>query len=278
MHTTIPPTARGMRADSPVRQGMGLTYSSVVDAPRDEVFAWHARPGAFNRLSPPWSPTAGGHRGRLAQGRARRTRAARRAALGGRTPSGFLRSRRGVSSTPSAATGWPRCRRDSRCGGATPTISKTLGDNRTRVIDRVDTPVPGVGVAPDVRLPAPPVGRRPGRAPAGRRARSGAADRRRHRIVGAGRFGADRISEHRRPSRHPAGPRNRTGRRRTEWNPDDPDPELLAGVDAVDPSGRRLDRRPVHRRATETRSATAGLGRPADWPNSSRAPTPGPPC
>ena len=36
-------------------RGMGLTYSSVVDAPRDEVFAWHTRPGAFNRLSPPWS-------------------------------------------------------------------------------------------------------------------------------------------------------------------------------------------------------------------------------
>ena len=35
---------------------MGLVYSSVVDALRDEVFAWHARPGAFLRLSPPWQP------------------------------------------------------------------------------------------------------------------------------------------------------------------------------------------------------------------------------
>lgn len=35
---------------------MGLQYSSVVDAPRAGVFAWYARPGAFNRLSPPWSP------------------------------------------------------------------------------------------------------------------------------------------------------------------------------------------------------------------------------
>lgn len=35
---------------------MGLTYSSVVDAPLDEVFAWHTRPGAFQRLSPPWQP------------------------------------------------------------------------------------------------------------------------------------------------------------------------------------------------------------------------------
>lgn len=35
---------------------MGLTYSAVFDAPRDEVFAWHTRPGAFTRLSPPWQP------------------------------------------------------------------------------------------------------------------------------------------------------------------------------------------------------------------------------
>jgi len=35
---------------------MGLTYSSVVDASVDEVFAWHARPGAITRLAPPWQP------------------------------------------------------------------------------------------------------------------------------------------------------------------------------------------------------------------------------
>ncbi|HYX98969.1 MAG TPA: TIGR01777 family protein, partial [Mycobacterium sp.] len=35
---------------------MGLVYSSVIDAPIYEVFDWHARPGAFTRLTPPWSP------------------------------------------------------------------------------------------------------------------------------------------------------------------------------------------------------------------------------
>jgi uncharacterized protein len=35
---------------------MGLTYSSVVDAGLDEVFSWHARPGAITRLTPPWQP------------------------------------------------------------------------------------------------------------------------------------------------------------------------------------------------------------------------------
>jgi uncharacterized protein (TIGR01777 family) len=35
---------------------MGLTYSSVIDAGRDEVFSWHTRPGAITRLTPPWQP------------------------------------------------------------------------------------------------------------------------------------------------------------------------------------------------------------------------------
>jgi uncharacterized protein len=35
---------------------MGLTYSSVVPAALDEVFAWHSRPGAVSRLMPPWQP------------------------------------------------------------------------------------------------------------------------------------------------------------------------------------------------------------------------------
>src|SRR5579875_839965 len=35
---------------------MGLTYSSVVAADPEEVFGWHARPGAITRLLPPWQP------------------------------------------------------------------------------------------------------------------------------------------------------------------------------------------------------------------------------
>ena len=35
---------------------MGLTYSSVVRAAPEEVFAWHSRPGAVTRLMPPWQP------------------------------------------------------------------------------------------------------------------------------------------------------------------------------------------------------------------------------
>ncbi|MGV9798325.1 TIGR01777 family oxidoreductase [Mycobacterium sp. NPDC003449] len=35
---------------------MGIVYTSVLDAPREEVFDWHARPGAIHRLLPPWQP------------------------------------------------------------------------------------------------------------------------------------------------------------------------------------------------------------------------------
>lgn len=35
---------------------MGIEYTSVIGRPRDEVFAWHARPGAMLRLIPPWQP------------------------------------------------------------------------------------------------------------------------------------------------------------------------------------------------------------------------------
>ena len=35
---------------------MEFTYSSVVEAERAEVFAWHTRPGAITRLVPPWQP------------------------------------------------------------------------------------------------------------------------------------------------------------------------------------------------------------------------------
>ena len=35
---------------------MGIEHSAVFDHPRGEVFAWHARPGAIHRLTPPWGP------------------------------------------------------------------------------------------------------------------------------------------------------------------------------------------------------------------------------
>jgi uncharacterized protein (TIGR01777 family) len=35
---------------------MGIEFESAVDHPLDDVFAWHTRPGAMRRLVPPWQP------------------------------------------------------------------------------------------------------------------------------------------------------------------------------------------------------------------------------
>lgn len=35
---------------------MGIDYESIIDHPRERVWAWHARPGAMRRLVPPWQP------------------------------------------------------------------------------------------------------------------------------------------------------------------------------------------------------------------------------
>ena len=35
---------------------MGIEYETLLDHPRDEVWAWHTRPGAMRRLVPPWQP------------------------------------------------------------------------------------------------------------------------------------------------------------------------------------------------------------------------------
>ncbi|HWE54881.1 MAG TPA: TIGR01777 family oxidoreductase [Acidimicrobiales bacterium] len=35
---------------------MTFEHSAVIDRPLEEVFAWHSRPGAIRRLTPPWQP------------------------------------------------------------------------------------------------------------------------------------------------------------------------------------------------------------------------------
>src|SRR5580704_13592392 len=35
---------------------MKFTYATVVNAGLTDVFAWHGRPGAMTRLTPPWLP------------------------------------------------------------------------------------------------------------------------------------------------------------------------------------------------------------------------------
>jgi uncharacterized protein len=211
---------------------MGVVYSSVVDAPRDEVFAWHTRPGAFNRLSPPWQPIRViTEAASLKDGRATLALPGGLRWVAEHQADSYDPPRRfvdtigsdGLASLPTRiAVRWRHTHE-----------FEDAGDNRTRVTDRVDTPVPGPALRPMFVY--------------------------RHRQL------ADDLAAHREAAEHGLAPTTvavtgssglvgsaltaflSTGGHRVirlvrgaakssderQWNPDDPDPELFAGVDAV---------------------------------------------
>ncbi len=209
-----------------------MLYSSVVDAPRDDVFAWHTRPGAFDRLSPPWSPMrVVTEAASLKDGRATLALPGGLRWVAEHQPESYDPPHRfvdaighdGLASLPARIV--VRWRHTHEFEDA--------GDNRTRVIDRVDTPVPASALRPMFVY--------------------------RHRQL------ADDLAAHRRAAEHGLAPATvaitgssglvgsalaaflSTGGHRVirlvrgaaraenerQWQPDDPDPELLAGVDAV---------------------------------------------
>ncbi|MCR3751837.1 TIGR01777 family oxidoreductase [Lentzea californiensis] len=113
---------------------MSLIFSSVVDAPLDEVFAWHARPGAIHRLSPPWQPVGVVSEASTLDGG--------RAVLGlplglrwGARHTGFEPPHRFVDELDSAPLSWALKWRH--------THEFAVEGERTRMTDRVETPVPG---------------------------------------------------------------------------------------------------------------------------------------
>ncbi|OBB97931.1 TIGR01777 family oxidoreductase [Mycobacterium sp. 852002-40037_SCH5390672] len=211
---------------------MGLDYSSVVDAGITDVFEWHARPGAFGRLSPPWQPMR-----LITEAASLKDGRATLALPGGlrwvavHQPDGYDPPRRfvdaiggdGLAALPARiAVRW-RHTHDF----------EDLGGNRTRVIDRVDTPVPGSLLRPMFEY----------------RHRQLADDLAAHRLaaqnglrpmtiavtgssglVGSALTAFLRTGGHRviQLVRHGA-----RGNDERQWNPDDPDAHLFAGIDAV---------------------------------------------
>lgn len=211
---------------------MGFEYVTVVDAPRDEVFDWHARPGAFTRLSPPWQPMKlVSEADSLKDGRATLALPgglrwiAQHEADSYDRPTRFVDdlSSDGLASLPPRIIGrWRHTH-----------LFEDAGNNRTRVIDRLDTPVPGFAL----------------RAMFAYRHRQLAADLAAHRlaaehglspmtiaVTGASGMvgsalaaflstGGHRVIRLVRRSPQSADER--------QWDPNDPDSELLTGVDAV---------------------------------------------
>ena len=211
---------------------MGLVYSSVVDAPIYEVFDWHTRPGAFTRLSPPWQPgRIVAEADSLEDGRAELGLPGGLRWVADHQPDGYDPPRRfvdsigtdGLASLPlGLGLRWRHTHDFEEVDGG-----------RTRVIDRVDTPVPARALRPMFRY----------------RHRQLADDIAAHRhaaarglapltvaitgssgLVGAQLTAFLSTGGHHviRLVRHSA---TKTGER--QWNPDDPDPGLLTGVDAV---------------------------------------------
>lgn len=211
---------------------MGLQYSSVVDAPITDVFEWHARPGAFARLSPPWQPVRlVTEAASLKDGRATLALRGGLRWVAVHQPDGYDPPRRfvdaiggdGLATLPTRiAMRWRHTHE-----------FEVVGDNRTRVIDRVETPVPGALLRPmfDYRhrqladdLAAHRLAAENGLRPL-TIAVTGSSG-----LVGSALTAFLRTGGHRviRLVRH--APRGDDERR---WNTDDPDPRLFDGVDAV---------------------------------------------
>jgi uncharacterized protein len=211
---------------------MGIEYSSVIDAPRDDVFAWHARPGAFNRLSPPWQPLRlVTEAASLKDGRATLVLPGGLRWVAEHQPDGYDPPRRFVDAISSAGPASLPARIVVRWRHTHE--FEEVAASQTRVIDRVDTRVPASALRPMFvyrhrqladDLAAHRLAAGHGLAPA-TVAVTGSSG-----LVGSALTAFLSTGGHRvvRLVRHfPRTPDER------QWRPDDPDPQLLAGVDAV---------------------------------------------
>ncbi|MFB7716049.1 TIGR01777 family oxidoreductase [Nocardia sp. NPDC056100] len=124
---------------------MGIERSSVVSAPLAEVFDWFGRPGAFSRLSPPWQPmTLITEADSLADGRAVLGLPGGLRWVAAHDPAAYDPPHRfadqvavdGVASIPAGiAVRWRHIHE-----------FEAVDAGHTRVIDRVETPVPAAAL------------------------------------------------------------------------------------------------------------------------------------
>jgi uncharacterized protein len=231
---------------------VGLTYSSVVPAEPDEVFAWHSRPGAITRLMPPWQPVRVAREApSVRDGRAVLTLPAGLHWVAGHDPAGYDPPGRFVDvllPPLGAALRWrhthyfaPAC------------------DGGTVVADVVSTPVPASALRPMFAY----------------RHRQLAADLAAHArarqacpqpltvaLTGASGLVGSALGALLSTGGHQVIRLVRRAPRRAderEWRPDAPDPALLAGVDAVvHLAGAPIGRRFTEAGKEEIRSSRAG--------------------
>jgi uncharacterized protein (TIGR01777 family) len=205
---------------------MSLTYSSIVDAPVDEVFDWHTRPGAIIRLMPPWQPARVAHEAdSVRDGRAVLRLPGGLRWVAAHQPAGYDPPHQFVDELDgyplSALLSWRHTHRFAAAG------------HGTEVTDTVQTPLPAPALrrmfayrhaqlAGDLASHARARAWRSGPvtvAVTGSRGLIGTAVT---ALLTTGGHQVIRLV--RRPAHHP-------GER--QWDPGDPAPDLLAGVDAV---------------------------------------------
>ena len=206
---------------------MGIVHRAVVEAPIDEVFDWHARPGAIRRLVPPWQPlSVVSEAASLRDGRAVLALPGGLRWAAQHDPTGFdppYRFLDHLDSAPLAAVlAWHHDHRFTDLGAA------------TGVLDRVDTPVPSGLLQQTFDYRTRQLS---DDLAAQRRARAvGGATRRTVAVTGSsGTIGAALVpflttGGHRVIRLVRGTPRGADER---TWNPDDPADDLLDGVDAL---------------------------------------------
>lgn len=211
---------------------VGIDHEGIVEHPLSEVFAWHARPGAMTRLVPPWQPmTVVAEADSLADGRAILGLPGGLRWVAQHDPAAYDPPHRfvdelssgGVRSLPTLAIGrWRH----------THEFSET-GSGHTLVHDRIEAPVPAAALKATFayrnRQLADDLAAHREATEAGMRpltvAVTGASG-----LVGSALTAFLTTGGHRviRLVRKSA-----TGANERHWDPMDPKPDLLDGVDAV---------------------------------------------
>jgi uncharacterized protein (TIGR01777 family) len=202
---------------------MVFTYSSVLDAELHDVFAWHTRPGAIARLTPPWQPVKViRESGSLRDGRAVLGLPGGLRWVAAHQPGGYDPPNAFADSLESLPLPWRHAHEFA-----------PAGDEATRVTDRVDTPVPARVLRPMFvyrhRQLAADLAVQD-------RARAICPDSLTIAVTGSsgligGALAALLTTGGHRVIRLVRRPPRNAGER--YWRPEDPGPELLDGVDAV---------------------------------------------